>query len=77
MLTAPIPPVPPPPVTRWERVGDAAARIGLDTPDLLRSQLSVAGCQIRAARIGKRGLLFVASNDVDAFARRLAGEVRA
>lgn len=75
MTETPIPPLPP---TRWERIGDAADRLGLPTPDLLRSELTAAGGQIRSARIGVRGLVLVASADVDAFARRLAaGELAA
>lgn len=74
MLATPVPFVPP--VTKWERLAQAAARVGLPSADLLRSELSVAGSQIRAARVGKRGLLLVAANDIDAYARRLAAGVR-
>lgn len=72
MPEIPVPPPPVLPVRRWERVSEAAARAGLPSADLLVSELGAGRCSIRVARLGKRGMLFVASEDVDAWARRLA-----
>ena len=66
-----IPPPPPRPVGKWERLGVAAKRTGLSA-DLLRSELTAGRVEIRSARVGARGMVLVAGADVDAFAHLLA-----
>lgn len=74
MNAIPVPPPPPRPTGPWLRLSEAAQRIGLPV-DLLRSELSVGRCQVRAAKVGKRDLVMLASNDVDALAARMAAGV--
>ena len=62
--------VPMPPVDRWVRLSEAAARIGV-APRLLRSDIETGVANVRAQRFGKRALMFVASVDCDALRLRL------
>lgn len=59
------------PLPRWERLAVASARVGIP-PDLLRSHIDAGRAHIRTAVLGRRGLVHVAADDVDAFARGLA-----
>jgi len=65
-----VPRVPKPPVNRWERAGVAAQRIGIP-PRLLLSQIEAGLADVRCARLGRRGLVHLAANDVDQLASRL------
>jgi hypothetical protein len=60
---------PQPPVTRWERHTAAAARCGIPPRAFL--DLVNHDPLLRVQRLGKRQLLHVAANDVDALAVRL------
>lgn len=66
--------IPKPPVTRWERCAQAAARVGIPK-SLLLSQIDAGLADIRCARLGRRGLVHLAANDVDQLASRLAATV--
>lgn len=61
--------VPMPPVTRWERYTQAAARCGIPPRAFL--ELVNHDPLMRVQRLGKRQLLHVPANDVEALAMRL------
>lgn len=54
------------------RIGEAAERLGFSSPDMLASELRVGRCQVRTARLGARGMLHVASADLEALGALLA-----
>jgi len=60
-----------PTALRWERLSTAAARLGLP-PRVLRDEIDAGRASIRTAALGKRGLHFVAAQDVDAYSLALA-----
>lgn len=60
-----------PPVRNWERLNNAAQRIGVPA-DILRADITAGKADVRMQRMGKRGLVFLASNDVDALQAQLA-----
>jgi hypothetical protein len=62
--------VPPPPVARWVRLSEAAARVGIP-PRLLASDIEAGNAHVRTQTFGRRGLVFVASEDVEALRHRL------
>lgn len=65
-----VPRPPPLPVSRWLRLSEAAARVGIP-PRLLRSDIEAGRAALRTQVLGKRGLLFVAAEDADALRFRL------
>lgn len=67
--------MPMPPITRWERHTQAAARCGIPPRAFL--EIVMHDPMVRVQRLGKRQLLHVASNDVDGLAARMqSGGVR-
>jgi hypothetical protein len=59
----------PPP--RWERLNAAAARLGIPR-DVLLSSIETGQAPIRVIELGRRALVHVAVEDVDAWRSRLA-----
>ena len=59
-----------PPPGRWVRLAEAAARVGLP-PRVLRTCINSGTASMRAQPLGPRGLLYVAENDIQAFADHL------
>ncbi len=55
---------PHPPIGRWERVSRAAYRSGM-TKALFLAELEQGKLHCRVARLGRRGMLHVSSNDLD------------
>jgi len=58
--------LPPPPLPRWERLAAASARLGIPARAIRQAQY------VRVAKFGPRGLLHVAVDDVEEFARVVA-----
>lgn len=61
--------IPPPPVSRWERYTQSAARYGISPRAFLA--LLESDPMARVQRFGKRSLLHVAAEDADRIGQRL------
>ena len=59
-----------PPVGRWLRLAEGAARLGLP-PRVLRTSIEAGTAAVRAQRLGARGMLYVAEGDLEQFALQL------
>jgi hypothetical protein len=64
----------PMPLTRWIRIGDAAARLGLPSPQLLLTDIRDGRIPIRAARFGGKQLWHVDAGDLDRYERSFAAQ---
>jgi hypothetical protein len=60
-----------PPITRWVRLSEAAARVGLP-PRVLKTCISAGTACIRSQQLGPRGLTYCAEADIPQFADRLS-----
>lgn len=61
---------PPPPPGRWIRASEGSARVGLPT-GVFKRCLESGSTGIRTMAVGKRGLVYIAENDLGQFADRL------